>query len=87
MLKNDTVRLLVFFKDFDGIVITPTDVKLTIYNTDQTIKEEITEGIIKLSQGKYHYDYIATESFIYEFSGLFNSLPVLARELCTVKFN
>ena len=87
MLKNDTVRLLVFFKDFDGKAITPTEVKLTIYSTDETIKEEITDGIINISEGKYQYDYVATDSFIYEFSGFYNSLPILSRELCTVKFN
>jgi hypothetical protein len=89
VLKNDTVRLLVFFKDFDGNVIVPTDVKLTIYNKEETIIETITDGIINLSQGKYQYDYTDTtgSDFIFEFSGVFNSKPVLARQEINVKFN
>jgi len=87
MLKKDTVRLLVFFKDFDGKVITPTDVKLTIYNTDETILEEITDGIIDNAQGNFHYDFVAPEhNFIFEYSGVYHSKPVLARQKITVNF-
>lgn len=88
MYSKDTVRLIVLFRDFNGNAITPDDVKLTIYKTDQEIVEEITDGIINNSNGNYHYDFVATDSdFIFEFSGVYFEKPVLARQLVQTKFN
>ena len=88
MIKNDTARLVVQFRDFNGNAITPDNVKLTIYDKQENIIKTITEGIIDLAQGNYFYDYEATDSdFIFEFSGFYFEKPVLARQLVQVKFN
>lgn len=87
MFANDTVLLQVHFKDYEGKSINPSDIRLTIYSDDETLIEEITEGIINPSTGKYEYEYTATNSdFIFEFSGFFNGKKVLARQRVKVKF-
>lgn len=86
MIAQDTIRLNVEFKDFNGNVIQPNDVKLKIYNTKKELLETITEGIVQ-ERTKYYYDYLATDSdFIFEFSGFYNDKAVLSRQLVTVKF-
>ena len=39
-LAGDTVRLKCHFKTFDGQLIDPADVKLTIYDTNKQLIEE-----------------------------------------------
>lgn len=86
MIAQDTIRLNVEFKDFNGNVIQPNDVTLKIYNTKKELLETITEGIVQ-ERTKYYYDYLATDSdFIFEFSGFYNDKAVLSRQLVTVKF-
>ncbi|QHJ71629.1 hypothetical protein [Planococcus halotolerans] len=87
MLRNDTVRLNVQFRDFNGNAINPESVKLVIYDKQELVVETITEGVIDLSQGNYFYDYTADSDFIYEFSGIYFGKPVVAREAVQVKFN
>ncbi|MDJ0331729.1 hypothetical protein [Planococcus sp. S3-L1] len=88
MIKNDTARLNVQFRDVNGNAITPDNVVLKIYDKQENLIETITEGIIDLSQGNYFYDYTATNSdFIFEYHGYHFSKPVLARQLVQVKFN
>lgn len=87
MLKGDTARLCVTFKDFDGNIIVPEDVKLTIYDKNKLEELVITEGIISLDSGSYFYDYTAESDFIFEFSGIYFSKPVLARQEVSIKFN
>jgi len=86
--KFDTVRLVVQFRDFNGNAINPTDVKLTIYDLQEEIIEAITNGIVDLTQGNYQYDYTDTtgSDFVFEFSGVFNDKPVLARQEVKIKF-
>lgn len=87
MFSNDTVRLQVAFKDFDSKNIQPTEVKLTIYDTNETVVEVIEqEALTDQSDGKWSYDYSAESSFVYEFSGTYFDKPVLARDSITVKF-
>lgn len=88
MYAHDTVRLVVQFRDFEGIAINPDDVKLTIYDTEQEVIEEITTGIVVGEGDSHYYDYVAPEhDFIFEFSGVYFNKPVLARQLVQVKFN
>lgn len=87
MLKGDTARLCVQFRDFNGNAINPEEVKLMIYDTNELLTETITEGIVDLSQGNYFYDYTADSDFIYEFSGIYFGNPVIARQAVQVKFN
>ena len=85
MLSQDTIRLVVEFRDFAGKVIHPTNITLKIYDEDEKLITTITEGI-NTDTTKYYYDYQADQTFIFEFSGIYNGLPVLARQLQKVKF-
>lgn len=87
MFTQDTIRLVVEFKDFDRNVISPDNVTLTIYDESQNIIEVITDDIVQ-DKTKYYYDYQAIDSdFIFEFSGFYNAKKVLARQLVKTKFN
>lgn len=87
MIANDTIRLVVEFKDFNGRTINPDNVTLKIYDKKKNLIEEITENI-KHDGIKYYYDYTATDSdFIFEFSGFYNDKIVLSRQLVKVQFN
>lgn len=86
MIANDTVRLVVEFKDFNRNTIVPVDVTLKIYDKNKNLLETITDNIVQ-DGTKYVYDYTATDSdFIFEFSGFYNDKIVLARQLVQVKF-
>jgi len=90
---GDTVRLKVHFKSFDGDSVDPDDITLTIY--DKTKKELDTIPITvenKTATGQYYYDYVVVpddiqEYFIFEFRGLHNNNPILARDRVSIKFN
>lgn len=84
--QKDTIRLIVQFKDFNGKTIVPDDVKLTIYKEDESLIETISTNITKLSD-KYYHDYIVPEyNFIFEYSGVYQELPVIARRKVETKF-
>lgn len=85
MYTHDTIRLIVEFKDFNGNAITPTDIKLTIYDVNEEIVEVIEQDINK-DDNRYYYDYVAQNDFIFEFSGIYDNKPVLARKLQKTKF-
>jgi len=91
MLKGDTVRLQCHFKSFDGTSVSPNDVKLTIYKTDQTqVEQFILDDTNKLDIGVYFYDYTPAgelNEFIFEFAGSVNNKPILSRGKVEVKFN
>jgi len=85
VLINDTVRLKVYFKTFDGIAVDPTNITLKIYDDNQQILETISiDDTNKINVGIYFYDYIipSGEGDIYfEFAGLVNNLPIVTRKL------
>lgn len=89
MFAKDTILLQVQFKTFDGNKVTPENVKLTIYDKQQTVIEEINYGLTTDGLGKFEYEYTDTtgSDFIFEFSGVFNEKPILARQEVKVKFN
>ncbi|MGE6488933.1 hypothetical protein [Paenisporosarcina sp. NPDC076898] len=88
MFSNDTVRLKVKFRDFDGQAIEPSDVTLTTYKLNKEVIETITqESLIKEDIGCFFYDYtVGAEDFIFEFSGLHNNKSVLSRDQVQIKF-
>ena len=87
MFSKSTVRLVVQFKDFDGNKIIPEDIKLIIYDSKQEIQEEISAGIVDNGNGNFYYDFVAPEhDYIFEYSGVYHSKPVLARQQVSVKF-
>jgi hypothetical protein len=91
MLLNDTIRLQVNFKHFNGQLVDPTDIKLIIYDKDKKIVEEIPiDDTNKQKVGVYFYDYVLsdklTDYFYFEFSGSYNNKPILARDKVEIKF-
>ncbi|MGG1690587.1 hypothetical protein ABDH65_11055 [Heyndrickxia ginsengihumi] len=91
MLQGDTIRLKCHFKTFDGVLVDPSDVKLTIYKSDQTQIEQIPlDDTNRLDVGVYFYDYTPASElseFIFEFAGSVNNKPILSRGKVEVKFN
>lgn len=89
MLQNDTVRLKVYFKDFNNKSIDPLNVTLTIYKLNKEVVEiiQLTESN-KSSVGVYFYDYTPTEmnEFIFEFKGLHNEKVILVRDKVIIEF-
>lgn len=88
---GDTVRLKVYFKTFDSQSIDPTDIKLTIYDIDKNLIEEIViDDTYKLDVGVYFCDYVPDSElneFIFEFAGMVNNKPILARDSAKIQFN
>ncbi|MBY6278186.1 hypothetical protein [Symbiobacterium thermophilum] len=89
-LAGDTVRLKCHFKTFDGQSVEPTDVKLTIYDTNKQQIEQVTlddtnkEGVV------YFVDYVLPmnqSEIIFEFSGVYNNKPILVRDSVKIQFS
>ncbi|MEK4628704.1 hypothetical protein MKZ17_10905 [Solibacillus sp. FSL R7-0682] len=77
--------MVVEFRNFNGQSVQPNDVKLKVYDTEQVLIETIID--IQTDNGRYYYDYIAPQhDFIFEFSGVVDNKPILARQLQKVKF-
>lgn len=79
---GDTVRLIVEFYDFDGDLVDPTNIIITIENRQREVLIEIPldDGSKVLNSaglpqtGKYYYDYTTTEVGLlyYYFKGTIN---------------
>lgn len=89
MLQGDTVRLKVYFKDFNSKAIDPQNVTLSIFKSNKELLEQfnLTESN-KSEKGVYFYDYSPTDltEFVYEFKGLHNDKPILVREKVKTTF-
>ena len=89
--QGDTVRLKVNFRNFSGINVDPTEIKLIVYDMYKNqIEQFILSDANKENIGIYFYDYTpATElsDFIFEFSGLYNGNPTVVRDSLQIKFN
>lgn len=87
--SGDTVRLKVNFKTFAGDLVNPTEISLTLYDglaILQTIPITETDNE---TVGVYFYDYVLPDDIpelIFEFRGLHNAKPILARDTVEVKF-
>ncbi|MEK4949094.1 hypothetical protein NST12_01730 [Bacillus sp. FSL W8-1127] len=90
-LAGDTIRLKCHFKTFDGQSVEPTDVKLTIYDSNKQQIEQITlTDSDKENIGVYFYDYVLPDDkpeIIFEFRGLYNEKPILSRGKVKIQFN
>jgi hypothetical protein len=90
ILEGDTVRLKCHFKTFNGNSVDPTDIKLTIYDENETQTEQfILNDTNKESVGVFFYDYVTASGlneFIFEFSGSFNNKPILSRGKVKIQF-
>ena len=55
---DDTVRLKGKFHSWSGNAVNAdSNVVVKIFDKEQSIIEEITEGIVNVDVGEYHYDY------------------------------
>ena len=90
-LAGDTIRLKCHFRTLDGRSVIPADVKLTIYNTNKQQIEQITlDDTNKEDNGVYFYDYVLPmnqNEIIFEFSGVYNNKPILARDSVKIQFS
>lgn len=89
-LAGDTVRFRCHFKTFDGQLIDPADVKLTIYDVNKQQIEQITLTDTNKDNGVYFYDYVLPTNqseIIFEFRGLYNEKPILSRGKVKIQFN
>ena len=92
IFKGDSVRLQCHFKTFSGVSINPDNVELVIYDKAKNIIETIPiTDENKTATGQYYYDYVVPddidEYFIFEYRGIHNTKPILAREKVNIKFN
>lgn len=90
MIQGDTIRLQCHFKSFAGQSVDPTNIKLTIYdkNKNQVEQYELDETN-KINVGVYFYDYsppLELDEFIFEFKGVYNDKPIIARDKIEIKF-
>lgn len=89
-LAGDTVRFRCHFRTFDGQNIDPADVKLRIYDTQKQQFEEISlTDTNKENVGVYFYDYVLPDDkqeIIFEFKGIYNEKPILARGQVKIEF-
>ncbi|UNT53524.1 hypothetical protein [Lysinibacillus capsici] len=88
VFSNDTARLLVEFKDYQGGTIFPINVTLTIYDELEQVVKTVQSSQIKQDSNKYFYDYThETESnYVFEFKGTYEGYPVLCRQFVKVVF-
>lgn len=89
--SGDTIRLKVHFKTFDGVLIDPSNITLTIYDKDeQQIEQFQLTDSDKEKVGVYFYDYVLPanqEIIIFEFAGVYNNKPILIRDEVKISFN
>jgi hypothetical protein len=90
MIQGDTIRLQVQFKTFTGDLVDPEGISLTIYDNARNVLETIPiTNENKESIGKYTYDYtppLELDEFIFEFKGVYNNKPIVARDKVEIKF-
>jgi hypothetical protein len=92
ILQGDTVRLKCNFKTFDGSLVDPTNIKLTIYDNEEFQTEQfLLDGTNRESVGVFYYDYDTAsqlnEVFYFEFSGSYNNKPILSRGQVKIQFS
>jgi len=80
-LVGDTVRLKSEFKDYNGELVDPDDVKIIIYDSRYKKIEEFTPS--RSEKGRYCLDYTIpsgeTNIMYFEFQGKIDDKPVLGR--------
>ena len=84
---GNTIRLECIFRDFEGVKVDPSIIKIIIYDNRN---QKIFEGTgIKRSVGEYYYDY-TTESkqdkITYEWYGEIDGKPSVRRGQFMTKF-
>lgn len=90
MYQGDTVRLQVNFKSFKGKSVDPTDLALTVYDSQQNKIEQVQlDDTNRIELGVFTFDYVLPDDkqeVIFEFRGLHNQKPILVRDKVEIKF-
>lgn len=85
---GNTVRLRAEFRDFDGNLVEPDDVTVTVY--DQNKDSLVSEPGVMEEPGKYYYDYVITRGndmpVAFEFKGFIDGKPILGRQLISLQW-
>jgi hypothetical protein len=80
---GNTVRLTCDFYDVGGALANPTSVKVTFYDYKHLKLSEFTlTDANRISTGKYFFDYTTSlqeQRYIYEWEGIFEGYPSVAR--------
>lgn len=88
--SGDTVRLICNFKTFTGQLIDPTDITLTIYDSDREQIEQFTLNDTNRDDvGVYFYDFVTPDDkqeVLFEFKGVHNNLPIVVRDSLQINF-
>lgn len=87
--SGDTVRLKVNFKTFGGDLVNPTGISLTLYDGLVILQTIPITAADNETIGVYFYDYVIPDDIpelIFEFKGLHNNKPILARDTVQVQF-
>ena len=80
-LSSYTVRLKAEFRDFDGVLTSPTGVVLKVYDK-QKVQIGTDISVTATSTGLFQYDYTLPSDanpVYYEFKGTLNTKPILGR--------
>lgn len=89
VLSGDTVQLTVEFKTFAGAYADPTDISLTIYDTNKNIvtSYDLVSPTNTTGTGQWFYNYTVPDGYkelIYEFSGTLESTTILSRKILPI---
>lgn len=91
---GDTVRVKATFRDWapagsTGNLVDPDGNAVTIFVYDSDGIQKSTGSAIREGTGSYYYDWVAPlieGIYYFEFKGLFNTQPQIARKKFAVKF-
>ena len=79
---GDTIRLKAEFKNWAGVLASPSDVKVKVYSEGNTVLLTATT-VTPVSVGIYEYDYTIpldqTKSIYFEFAGTLETKPITGR--------
>lgn len=87
---GDTVRLCCHFRTFDGQLIDPDDIAITIYDEQSNVlhTSPITSQN-RESVGAYFYDYVVPNSsgdLTFEYKGTYETKPILSRNVINTRW-
>lgn len=79
--SGTTVRIEVFFKDFEGSFVDPSVITFSLYDKRHKLISETTITVAnKLAVGHYYYDLVSEEGeFSYEWMGMIDDVPSIIR--------
>lgn len=94
IFNGDTVRVKATFRDWApansvGALIDPDGQAATIAVYDSEMNQLETGNAVRESVGSFYFDWTSPQdegTFFFEFKGLFNTKPQIARHKFTVRF-